>query len=41
MARSTILNNNQDYDEVKFWGKIEALTNTYYILITLRYNQSY
>jgi hypothetical protein len=38
MASATILNNNPNEDEVKFWGKIEGVTNTYYILVALKFN---
>lgn len=41
MARTTILNSNPEEDEVKFWGKIEGITNTYYVLVSLKFNGSY
>ena len=41
MARATLLNNNPDQDDVRLWGKIEGVANTYYILVSLKFNQSY
>jgi radial spoke head protein 9 len=41
MARAAIMKDNGKLDDVKFWGKIEGLTNTYYILVGLQFNESY
>lgn len=41
LAHIRLMNENKDLDEVKFWGKIEGLTKTYYIIIGLKYQNSY
>ena len=40
LAHIRLMNDHESLDEVKFWGKIEGLTN-YYVMVGLKYQHSY
>lgn len=41
LAHIKLMNEHQDLDEIKFWGKVEGLTKSYYIMLGLKYQHSY
>ena len=41
LAHLKLMEANPDLDEVKFWGKIEAITKNYYIVLGLQFRGKY
>lgn len=40
-AAAQLMDKQSDLDEVKFWGRIEGLTKSYYIVVGLKFCKSY
>jgi len=41
LANANLLSANLNIDELKFWGRIEGLTKSYYIIVGLTYRKIY
>lgn len=41
LAYANVLQAHPELDEVKFWGRIEGLTKSYYVLVGLTFRKAY
>jgi hypothetical protein len=41
LAHIALMNQHQDIDEIKFWGKVEGILKNYYIFMGLKFEGQY